>query len=287
MSMNSAWALQRLPEETISVIAPMPEAIFEERAARLKFLAPGNLICDYLDSMAALAKSQGEALNLLASANSVGSAQVPRIRGGASSYEEILPGLMEVIVSGMQSTLLPPASYEALRRLKSATPADLVSSAQAILDGNHASMDIPASPFLSAALQVYWTDLASRVQMAPMEKTTYVCPVCGSPPIAGLIYRDRKLRYLCCSLCSTQWYVPRLTCVQCGSTASLTYFLVEGDKNGTKAEACKQCRTYLKLFYLESNPNAEALSDDLATLALDLLMADQAYGGSGRNLFLL
>jgi len=78
-----------------------------------------------------------------------------------------------------------------------------------------------------------------------------------------------------------------LTCTSCGSTADLSYFAFEGNANGIKAEACGHCSTYLKLFYLESNPDAEAFADDLATLALDLSMAEKGYSRSGINLFLL
>jgi FdhE protein len=91
----------------------------------------------------------------------------------------------------------------------------------------------------------------------------------------------------CPHRCATHWYVPRLTCTKCGSTANLVYFAVEGDENKIKAEACNRSHTYLKLFYLENNPEAEAFTDGLATLALDLLISDKSYHRSGINLFLL
>ncbi len=61
--------------------------------------------------------------------------------------------------------------------------------------------------------------------------------------------------------------------------------LAMGD--AAKAEACDRCHTYLKLFYLEQNPRAEPFADDVATLPLDLLMAEAGYARSGVNLFLL
>jgi len=201
--------------------------------------------------------------------------------------EGILRETLGVIISEMQPVPLPEESRAALSRLISATPEGLMSAAKAILERNYDSIDFAAAPFLASALQVYWTDLASRVKVEAKERTSYTCPVCGSPPVGGVILSDRKLRYLCCSLCATHWYVPRLTCTNCGSTAGLSYFVVEGDREGIKAEACSQCRTYLKLFYLESNPDADSFADDLAALALDVLMSDQSYRRIGINLFLL
>jgi hypothetical protein len=47
------------------------------------------------------------------------------------------------------------------------------------------------------------------------------------------------------------------------------------------------CNTYLKLFDLDSNPEAEAFADELAAISLDLLMSDKPYRNGGINLFQL
>ena len=287
--MNSASPAgsQFLPEETVQAIAPVPDAIFERRSGRLRLLAAGHVVGEYLDAMAHLADAQVAASQALSS--DAEQQSVPffsfnaRDHGPGETWQKAL----EVIISEMELTRLPEQSQTALSRLKSATPADLESSAKAILEGNYDSIDLAAFPFLAAALQVYWTNLASRVKAKQAEHASYICPICSSPPVAGIIQSDRKLRYLSCSLCATLWYVPRLTCTRCGSTENLSYFTVDGDKNGTKAEACSQCNTYLKLFYLESNPGAEPFADDLATIALDLLMAYRSYSRNGINLFLV
>jgi FdhE protein len=287
MSPASAPDLQQIFEETIPAIAPVPAAIFEKRSTRLQFLAPGHMLGEYLEAMARLAKAQQAALRIYASRDTERPMQPPLLSACHAGVEGILRETLDVIISEMQPAPLPEESRAALSRLISAAPGDLMSTAKAILERNYDSIDFAASPFLASALQVYWTDLASRVKPEAKERVSYTCPVCGSPPVAGVILSDRKLRYLCCSLCATHWYVPRLTCTNCGSTAGLSYFVVEGDRDGIKAEACSQCRTYLKLFYLESNPDADSFADDLATLALDVLMSDKSYCRIGVNLFLL
>jgi len=275
-----------LPSSEETVAFPTPVLIFEKRSARLSFLAPGHSIGAFLEAMARLAESQLSALQTQSPADTTAPPMLP-FDVHHHLYGEDWFKALDVIVSGMQRTPLPAPAQAALSRLATAAPQALESSARAVLDGKCAGTDLAAAPFLAAALQVYWTGLASRVQGVAAERSIRVCPVCASPPVAGVVLRGRGLRYLCCSLCATRWYVPRLTCANCGSTAGVSYFTVDGDRSGTKAEACSACRSYLKLFYLETNPEAEAFADDLATLSLDLLMSDRSYGRSGANLFLL
>ncbi len=281
MSFVPSADFKGLPDETIPVILPAPAHTFEKRSARLRFLAPGHPIGAYLEAIARLADAQ-------LTASQAPSEQAPTaipLNVRDPSHGKGWQKALEVIVSEMQLVPLPEPSHAALSRLRTSPPADLEFSALEILGGNRDTTDLAASPFIAAALQVYWTGLASKALPGPPKAPVGNCPVCGSPPVAGMVLSGRKLRYLCCSLCSTHWYVPRVTCTNCGSTAGLSYFAVRDE--GTKAESCSSCGTYLKLFYLESNPEAEALADDLATLPLDLLMSDEAYSRSGVNLVLL
>ena len=44
-----------------------------------------------------------------------------------------------------------------------------------------------------------------------------------------------------------------------------------------RAECCEHCRTYRKIFYREHDAAVEPVADDLASLALDLLLSDAGY----------
>jgi FdhE protein len=287
MSVNSVAGLRTLFDDTIPVILPAPAAVFEKRAARLHSLAPGHAIGDYLEAMAALAGAQWIASRapFIAEERCPDAAFPFDVR--ANPYGESCGRILEAILSEMQMVPLPEPSYAAISRLNAATPAAMESSARAILSGNIDGIDLAAAPFLAAALQVRWSNLASNARLGAGAEPIQHCPVCKSPPVAGVVLSGRQLRYLCCSLCATQWYVPRVTCTNCGSTANLSYFAVEGAADAAKAEACGQCKSYLKLFYLEKDPQAEVLADDLAALALDIMMADAGYSRSGVNLFFM
>ena len=99
-----------------------------------------------------------------------------------------------------------------------------------------------------------------------------------------------NLRYLVCSLCATEWNLARIKCTSCDADKGLQYLALTRDEQEkgtdapTRAEACDECRSYLKIFYQEKDPQVEPVADDLATLALDVLVDEQGYGRSGPNL---
>ena len=92
-------------------------------------------------------------------------------------------------------------------------------------------------------------------------------------------------RYLHCALCATEWHMVRVTCTQCQNTENIGYHSIEGSSGAIRAESCDRCHTYRKILYQEKDADVEPVADDLASLALDLLMADAGYHrGSGNPL---
>ena len=97
----------------------------------------------------------------------------------------------------------------------------------------------------------------------------------------------------------SQTPIPCLSCLRHGMVLPASHLFqlridcrpflyeVDGDAGEVKAEACDRCRIYLKLFYLEAAPSSEPIADDVATLALDLLMSEQGYSRPAANPFLL
>ena len=68
----------------------------------------------------------------------------------------------------------------------------------------------------------------------------------------------------------------RVKCSHCESTRGVRYRGIEGQP-AVLAETCDSCHTYRKQVDQEKDPLAEPLADDLATLALDLLLSDTPY----------
>ena len=86
-------------------------------------------------------------------------------------------------------------------------------------------------------------------------------------------------------LCATEWHLVRVTCSQCQGTANIAYHTIAGGSDAMRAESCDQCHTYRKILYQEKDVGVEPVADDLASLALDLLMTEAGYHrGSGNPL---
>ena len=101
------------------------------------------------------------------------------------------------------------------------------------------------------------------------------------------------MRYLHCGLCASEWHVVRAKCSLCDNTRGITYLsLAEpgaepATQPAVQAEVCPECHGYLKLCRLERDPNLDPWADDLATLALDLLVEQEGYERAGLNFLLL
>ena len=283
-----------LPGEVVPLRLPRPAELFASRARRFRELAPGNPMGEFLDALADVADAQAEALARIPPVLAPGQ---PGARGGAAEGAPLRatsharsPAWREAlsaIVEALRSRPWPGPAAQALRRLSGAWPEELEAMADGVIAGMPASTDLAAAPFVGAALQVYFTALASSLSAAAVAGSTGACPVCDSPPVAGVVQGDDRLRYLCCSLCGSEWNLTRIQCWSCRNAAGIRYLGVAGDGGAVKAEACTPCGSYLKIFYREKMPVVDPLADDVASLTLDLLAAQEGWGRSGVNLFLL
>ena len=95
-----------------------------------------------------------------------------------------------------------------------------------------------------------------------------------------------NLRYLHCALCNTEWNLSRAICTTCNTDKGVALQELEGSNGAVRAETCDSCHTYLKMVYQEKDPYVDPVADDLATLALDILVDEAGYARSGPNLLL-
>ena len=85
---------------------------------------------------------------------------------------------------------------------------------------------------------------------------------------------------------STLWHLVRVVCSTCQSTKDISFYHLEGELEAIKAEACPSCNTYRKIFYQEKDIYVDPIADDLATLQLDVLMAEEGFERASGNPFL-
>jgi FdhE protein len=190
--------------------------------------------------------------------------------------------MLAVVAAKARSPDLPAEAQDALRRVTGLGADELEALAGAVLAGTVDEDRLALAPFVGAALQAWFASLAAGLDPAAVAPGQGACPVCGGAPVAGVVQGDR-LRYVTCALCAAEWHALRTVCVACGGE-KLEYLHAEGDR-GAKAEACGSCRAYLKVFDLEHRGGADAAADDAATIALDLLVAEEGYHRAGPNLY--
>lgn len=277
-----------VPGDVVPLHLPRPAELFARRARRFRELAPGNPMGEFLDALADVADAQGDALRAVSfPAPPPGATGPAPLRAATHARAPAWRDALSALVASLRSRPWPAPGAAALRRLAAAAPDELERIADGVLSGSPSATDLAAAPFVGAALQVYFASLASTLAGRPVPTGDGACPVCDSPPVAGVVLGDDRLRYLSCSLCGSEWNLSRIKCWSCRSTGGIRFFGISGDPGGTKAEACSTCNAYVKLFYREKMPDAEPLADDVASLTLDLLAAQEGWARSGVNLFLL
>lgn len=284
---------------------PDPLALFAQRAQRLRALAEGHSLGDYLRLMAALADRQQAALESLAAAMAFEQFTQQIGRQIELAHEHKMPPLQaagwprperwRTILNSLCTSIagtpgFPTGVRVVCERIMDSPGAEIEAQADLLIAARTVGVDAPAAPFLMAALQIYWTAMVTTLKAADVEEIDVkgVCPTCGSLPVASIVRADKRsqgYRYLHCGLCATEWHMVRITCSQCFGTEGIVYHSIEGGSEAVRAESCGQCHTYRKILYQEKDPGVEPVADDLATVALDLLMTEEGFHrGSGNPL---
>jgi FdhE protein len=271
-------------------ILPDPSSIFLDRSDRFVALAEGHSLSDWLSFLGRLTRVQHELLQ------SYPPLAVPDEAGARNGYLPPISALSwprdpfwRKTLSSLAHEMEPHAPERArktLGRLEAMEAAHMEALADKVLRVDLAGPEADFLPFVAAALQIHWTALAAGLSPAglmPFETTVGLCPCCSYPAVSAIVRTDR-LRYLHCALCNTEWHTVRATCANCGDANHVAYYQIEGGDGGVKAETCDACKGYLKIVYREKSPEADPVADDLASLALDVLVDEAGYDRTGPNL---
>ncbi|SUA89405.1 formate dehydrogenase accessory protein FdhE [Pandoraea pulmonicola] len=323
---------------------PQRAEVFSARAGRLRQLAEGHPLGDYLRLMALVADAQQRLLDTLdaprPSPEAIAQAQqhcmplVPATGGyEAGRWQPLLMSLLDAVAAQVGPLGLPGGVRTVLDKIRSADAGTLDMSAQSLLAGHGKGVDAAGAPFLMAALQVLWTGVASQFDAGevPMLDVPNVCPMCGTLPVASVVRiggAHEGYRYLACGLCSTEWHMVRVKCTHCEASEHVAYHVVDKAGDGAaldakaaealdapsartdegaasaegrqklhgldeaakrvasspiRAESCDDCHSYRKIFYQDKDPFVEPVADDLASLALDVLMGEAGYARANGN----
>ena len=290
---------------------------FRDRALRFRQLAAGHSMRDFLVFMADLSDAQHQALNTprampMPSEAALGAAArsgVPPLTPAALQSwgwgDAWQPDLMDMLDRLL--ALPQMAQVHAVASLRGHSPLYWQQQAERLLSGIMLGLDLGHAPLIAAALQVFWARWVAQIQASfPDLAFGWIdnprqCPCCGSDPVASVARigaQEAGTRYLHCSLCQTEWHMVRIKCAHCESTRDLSYRSLTPTADvdlpthvlpagAVRAEACGDCGHYLKIMDMAKDAHVDPVADDLATVALDLLLAEAKALRHGVNLLLL
>lgn len=270
-----------------SVLTPKAD-FFAQRAARLRVLASDHPMGAWLKWLADLAEAQQKALGtvpelglhfdgLIDPANPLLTIDNPLIDQAWQAVYRELTATMGLASPELEGNRLSLKGHQCI--------------AHAVGSAGEAQRDA-TDIVVAAAIQVVW--LAGARQLALPEFTQLEhrdsCPCCGSAPVAGIVLAgagNTGLRYLECALCATRWNAVRARCTFCADGSVVNYWSIEGGNEAVQAETCDQCHGYIKTFFQSKDLQVNPLGDDLASLALDVLVGEQGFARGAPNPLLI
>ncbi|KAF1689886.1 formate dehydrogenase accessory protein FdhE [Pseudoxanthomonas koreensis] len=286
-----------VPKPPLALL-PDPVALFQGRARRFAFLAENHELAPYLRFLAGLSRLQARLAATLPptqvpaeAAARAAQAHMPPIDRHALLDDPALATTLQALLDGAIALEMPEAARTALEAVLLADASD-----RRWLLGNVLGDDIPADStaphlFVAAAVQVHLARLAAGLDgdvLVPV--ATGVCPACGGRPATSSVMGMQgieNVRYASCAGCATQWNEVRVKCLCCGSTRGLAYRSVGTDEATVKAEACRECNAWVKIFYKVRNESLDPIADDVGSLGLDVLMKDAGVRRGGFNPYLV
>ena len=301
--------IETLPSRAIPrVRLPDRAKVFAQRAARLRTLAPGNALVGYLQFLAVVAAAQQQALAAfhprLPAAEEIERAAefgMPPIPATTWPRDAQWLAMLRLLAGTIASGIAIPERVVSICQRIIATPDEQIETqATALLSVQNDEVDVATAPIVMAALQVHWVALGAAFANADQVRALDVpgvCPLCGSLPVASIVCANtpyQGYRYLHCALCAAEWHMVRAQCSVCGADGRrvayqtlLAHDTVEDAaavKNvAVRAETCDECHGYRKVVYQESDIAVDPVADDVATLALDVLLAEKAFHRASGN----
>lgn len=278
------------------IVLPDVATRFAHTAARLEALAASHPMPKWLGFMAKLAQAQN------AAASHIVLSQRPDVASIAQAVEHRIPPIaaetherdltwragLAALLDNLDTARLPARLGATACQLRSTDAPAIDAFADDFLRSGISAEDAAKGLFVAAALQVYFTRVAAtmpldRLRLLPQRG---LCPCCGSTSVAGVVTATGHTpgaRYLYCSLCSTAWNHVRAVCITCEGSGKLELESIEGFDDCARAETCGDCQSYSKVLYQAKNMQVDAYADDLATLGLDVLVAEAGWSRHAPN----
>lgn len=277
---------------------PEPVKLFQARAWRFAFLAETNDLAPYLTFLAELSRLQARLAVTLAPVTPVppqrmadqAKAGMPPIDRTALAADADLAATLDALTEGAAALEMPEPGRLALEAVRGAEAGDRQWLLANVLADRIPEESAAPHLFAAAAVQVHLARLAATLDAEVLVPVHVgICPACGGRPVSSSVMGMQgieNVRYAACASCATQWNEVRVKCLCCGSTKGISYRSVETSEATVKAEVCRECKSWVKIFYQVKNPSLDPVADDVGSLGLDILMKDTDFRRGGFNAYL-
>ncbi|RKS84629.1 Tat proofreading chaperone FdhE [Orbus hercynius] len=272
---------------------PVPKTLYSQRLSRLQFLVKDSPFADYLNFCSKIVAQQAKLVETMPiSQNLTESIDLAIKKNIAPLSIENYPLTLQWLdylypimdaVSDVNESIT-----KTINNLKQNSKEQLLDKASQLLAGQFDAVDSNESLFIWSALSTYYSQLASQLPgkaVAEFGEQRWLCPVCQSSPVASIVHLGNNigLRYLHCSLCESEWHVPRAKCTNCDNLQDITYYALDNELAAIKTECCDHCHSYLKIFSQERDPHLDVVADDIYSLLLDMETEKEQFSKSGVN----
>jgi len=272
---------------------PNPKTLYTQRAKRMVFLAKESPFADYLNfctkivsAQAKLVESEKITTDLAKVVESAAQKNCPPLSVDNYPLSKAWISYIYPIIDAAQN--INDSINQTIDTLKQNSENELLTKAENLLNGKFDLVSSNESLFIWSALSVYYSQLASKLPgkaVAQVSEKRWLCPVCQSSPVGSVIHigSNLGLRYLHCSLCESEWYVPRAKCTNCDNMENISYYSLDDELSAVRAECCEHCHSYLKVFNQERDAHLDIIADDINSLILDMETEKENFAKTGIN----
>ena len=211
-------------------------------------------------------------------------------------YLQLCDALLALPNGRNDTTAYGSGATEALRQAVSKNKLDIHAAMIEVLAGDPRMIVQRAEQFdldaTLAATLLRWTLLPVLEQVAkqvePHRKNMSwdkgYCPTCGAWPLLVERRGIEQRLFARCGLCASEWETEHIVCPFCRTRShfDLAYLYDEAQEATQRVMTCERCHCYYKsVSTLVPLSTPQLLVTDLATLHLDLIALERAYGPPG------
>lgn len=281
-------------------VLPDPALVFARRAARFADLATtGNELAGYLRFATAVTQAQADTLPGLPAAELPSGDRIetalahamPPISIGQITLGETADVTLTTFLSKLSLDGAPDVAKTAVKTIGALGRDHRLSLMDAVFRDEPATDQIAPHMLAACALQVHMTRLAAQLDASRLTRIADgACPACGAEPVASAIVGWEGAygtRFCTCSLCATQWHVPRIRCLVCSEEKSVAYHRLENGPETIMGETCAACSSYVKMFHQHKDTKLDPVADDVGSLGLDIVLGREGYQRRSSNPLLM